>query len=418
MFIHTLGNTHTDRFLIASKKNIKENLNNIFTMELLWCLLLLVFSLLFIPMIMKLIGRPELSTQAQVFSFIVLQNPLIKPRALLEKELSFLKAVLPALISNLIGAAFAIALVKLDYGLWSLVWWKVITFSSESFITWFVIPTKPRFALNKSVIKESLKFSSPVMFAAIIAYIYSNIDYYLINYLMDARTLGFYWMAYQASHYLLSIRASVNRVIFPFVSGMNSVEEQKTVFFLMTSLTSVIFFIILFFVFFFAEELVVLAYGEKWLPSALLIKIFTCIVLFKAISSNSIPLLHSSGVTMPDLEISLLNFVLLPPTVFLMAKKFGAVGAAIALLIVGNVTIGFIHQKYVRPLCGQGYLTYYLKVLFFLILAGLTLYGLTGIKASLLLKLFAYFLLLTLLLISYKEDLVTTMKLLKKGGKE
>ncbi|MCF8057797.1 MAG: oligosaccharide flippase family protein [Bacteriovoracaceae bacterium] len=415
MFLHTLGNTHTDRFLIASKKNSQKNLNNIFTVELTLCLFLLIFSILFIPRILLLIGRPELTRHAQVFSIIILQNPLVKPRALLEKRLSFLSAILPALISNIIGAATAVFLVNKGFGLWSLVWWKVITFGAESLITWLVIPCKPRLAFDIQVIRESFMYSSPVMFAAIIAYIYSNIDYYLINYLMDAKTLGFYWMAYQASHYLLSIRASVNRVIFPFVSGMDSIEEQKVVFSIMTSLTSVIFFIIVFLVLLFAEDLVVLIYGVKWLPSAILIKIFTCIVLFKAVSSTSIPLLHASGVTMPDLEISLLNFFILPPVIYLMARYFGAAGAASALLLVGNITIGYIHQKYVKPLCGKGYFSYYGKILSFLLLGIAFICVIKILGATIFFKTLSYLFLLITLFISYRTDLALIFKLLKQG---
>ena len=263
MFMHTLGNMHGDRYLIMIKKNSHDSLDNIFTAELLWSLLLILFCFLALPIIMNFLNKPGSTLYAQVYSIILLHNPLLKPRALLEKKLSFIKATLPTLLSNIIGGAFAVILVYLDYGLWSLVWWKIATYGIDSFLTWLVIPYRPKFSFDLQIFRESFKFSSPIMLAGIVAFVFSNIDYYIINFLMDAKTLGFYWLAYQSSHYLLNIRGSVNKVIYPVVSQMKDFKGQKTVFNLMTNITTVIFFGIIFFIFLFAEEAIMLTYGPK-----------------------------------------------------------------------------------------------------------------------------------------------------------
>jgi len=415
MFVHILGNTHADRFLIASRKDSIHILNVIFTSELCLNIFLIICSVIFMPKIMAMLGRSDLALHAQVFSIIVIHNPLTKPKALLEKELSFFRAVLPALVSNIIGGAVAVTLVWNGYGLWSLIWWKVTSFLMESLVTWLIISNRPSIHFDSNGFKESIRYSAPVMIAAVLAYICSNIDYYIINSLLNAKVLGFYWIAYQASHYLLSIRASVNRVIFPFVSGINSYEDQKSIFDIMTSLTSIVFLAIVFFVWIFGENLVSIVYGDKWLSAAILIKIFTCIVLFKAVSSNAVPLLHSSGITMPDLEISLLNFFLLPPAIFFMAKSFGPTGAAIALLVVGNIGIAYIHEKYVKTLCGLSYFRYYFRILSLLFFGAISVYGLDLYQPTFFYKLSLYLMLLIGLFLFYFKDMGVIYGLFKRG---
>lgn len=405
MFLHTMGNIQGDRYIIVTQKNSQTNLDNVFTVELLWVILLMGCSFILLPSLLKFLKIPEAVIHAQVFTVILLQNPLMKAKALLEKKFSFAKATLPTLISHIIAGGAAIFMAAQGYGLWSLVWWKVITFTLESIITWSVIPYRPKLSFDFYIFKDSITFSYPIMLSAIIAFFYSNIDYYLINHLIDARAVGFYWLAYQASHYLLSIRASVNRVILPVMSQMDDFDGKMQIFRLMTSLTTIIYFIIIIIIVLFAEEIISLTYGEKWLAVASLLKIFSCVVLFKAVSANSIPLLHSARVTMSDLEISVFNLLLLPPAIYFLTKNYGPIGAACALFIVGNLSIFYIHQKYVRPLINQGYFSYYKKILILFFVLGVTLIGLASMNSIMLYRGTGFLFLLFILFFMFKEEI-------------
>ena len=88
---------------------------------------------------------------------------------------------------------------------------------------------------------------------------------------------------------------------------INNFKDQIKLFDLVSSITSLIYFVPVFIILFFSQEIIVLVYGEKWLPSSILLQVFSVVVLFKAVSSNVGPLLHAHSNTKVDMEVAILN---------------------------------------------------------------------------------------------------------------
>jgi len=368
MFFNSLISIYGDKYLIMEKDNTPKILDTIFTMELLWAFFLLCFCILFVPSLMNLLDKSHLTEYIQIFCIIFLYNPLIKPKALFEKELSFFKANMPLLIANIIGGTVGIFLAFGGYGIWSLVWWKISVLIIETVFIWFILPYRPRIYVNYDIVKKSLNFGYPLLVSTVMVFIYSNIDYYIIDQLMDEKTLGFYWMAYQIAHYLLFIRVGINKVLFPIFSKLEDIKSQIKVFDLMTTVTSIIYFIPIFIILLFAEEIILIIYGEKWLASAPLLKVFSVIVLIKGIAGNTSPLLHRNGKTKVDMELAILNLILLPPIIYYFTLFYGTIGASIAIFIIGNISIIFTYQRYIKKLINKDYFDYFPKVFFLLFL--------------------------------------------------
>ena len=47
---------------------------------------------------------------------------------------------------------------------------------------------------------------------------------------IDEKSLGFYWMAFQISHYLFFIRAAINKVLFPTLAKLDNLKDQIKLF--------------------------------------------------------------------------------------------------------------------------------------------------------------------------------------------
>ena len=373
MFFNSFVSIYGDKYLIKEKDNTYKILDTVFTVELIWAFFLLFICILIVPSLMSLLDKPHLSQYIQIFCIILLYNPLIKPKALFEKELSFFKANMPLLISNIVGGIVGILLALNNYGVLSLIGWRASVFVIEVTLIWVILPYKPRLHLDLAIFKKSFSFGYPLLISAIIVFVYSNIDYYIIDYLMDEKALGFYWMAYQISHYLLYIRVGINKVLFPVFSKIEDFNNQVKLFDLITTITSILYFIPIFIILLFSEEIILLIYGEKWLSSAILLKIFSIVVLIKAVASNVSPLLHSYGQTKPDMELAIINLLLLPPVIYFFTLGYDTIGTATAIFIVGNISVLYAYQKYVKILIGKGYFFYFAKVLLLIIIGCIVL---------------------------------------------
>ena len=406
MFLNSFGSLHGDKFLIKEKKNPYKILDTIFTVELIWGLLLILFSLFLLPTILAWIDKSHLTEYIQIFCIVLLYNPLVKPKALFEKELSFVKANMPMLVSHVVGGIVGITLAYNNYGIWSLVWWKVTISLVESVLIWFILPYRPKLRIDYKIFRESMVFGYPLLISTILVFISTNIDYYLVDLLIDEKSLGFYWMAFQISHYLFFIRAAINKVLFPTLAKLDNLKDQIKLFDMITVITAIIYFIPVFIILLFSQEIILFVYGEKWLPSSLLLQIFIVVVLIKAVSSNVAPLLHTYGYTKVDMEVAIINLLALIPLLYFLTDLYGTTGAAAAVFIVGNISVFYTYQVYVKKLIHKGYLSYFTKILFLLFFTGLLLWGANNLfTLSLIHKLLLLIVLFIMLYITYLKDI-------------
>ncbi len=411
MFINSFGNLYGDRFLIKEKKNTHKILDTIFTIELIWSIFLILFSIFILPTILIWIGKEDLTEFVQIFCLVLIYNPFIKPKAIFEKEFSFIKANMPMLLSHFFGGVVGITLAYNGYGIWSLVFWKLAISIIEALCIWLILPYKPKFNIDYDILKKSLVFGYPLLISAVLVFISTNIDYYIVDYLMSEESLGFYWMAYQLSHYLFFIRAAINKVLFPTIAKLNDLKEQVKLFDIATTITALIYFIPVFVVLLFSQEIIIFIYGEKWLPSAILLQVFVIVVLIKAVSSTIAPLLHTYNKTKVDMEVATINLLTLLPLVYFLTKTHDTLGAALAVFIAGNISVFYTYQFYVKKLIhNRGYFFYFSKILFLLFLTTIIAWLSNAVfMLSFIYKMLLLIFLFLLLYIAYRKDIQTIL---------
>lgn len=405
MFLNSLGGLHGDQFLIKEKNNPYKILDTIFTVELIWAFFLISFSIFVLPNILIWMNKDHITEYIQIFCLVLLYNPFIKPKSLFEKKLSFIKANIPMLIAHVLGGIVGIILAYKNYGIWSLVWWKVTVSIVEIILIWFILPYKPKLHIDYKIFKQSFIFGYPLLISAVLVFISSNIDYYLIDFLMDEESLGFYWMAYSISHYLFFIRTGINKVLFPTIAKIGDLKEQIKLFDMITVITSILYFIPVFTILFFSQEIILFVYGEKWLPSAILLQIFSVLVLIKAVSSNVGPLLLANNYSKFQMKVSIINLIALIPLLYFLTLSYGTIGAAIAVFIVGNISVFYTFQFYGKKIINKGYLAYFARILGLLLLSVLLLWFINYFTISLINKLLFYIGLLVILYRTYLNDI-------------
>jgi len=353
MFFNNFTNIHGDKYIIKEKEDAHQKLDNAFTLELLLSIIFIVFVVSIAPLLMKILGKPDLTIFVQFLSISFLYNPLGKPRSLLEKELSFFKAKFPWVLAQLVGGIVGVTLAYYNFGIWSLLWWRISTLGMEIVIIWLVAPYRPKLAFNKSIIQGVLGFGWPLLGSSVLVFVYSNIDYYFVGYLLGEEQLGYYWLAFQTSHYFLNIRDAINSVVLPAITKMDNETEINSTFNKLTAITALIYIYPTIIILFYGGELIEIVFGEKWIPATTAFQIFMVLTTLRAMTSYWDPILLYTGKTMIQLYMTIYRVVMVSIFVYYLSRAYGINGAATGVFIAnitGIILMAIVIKKYVMKL--------------------------------------------------------------------
>ena len=217
--------------------------------------------------------------------------------------------------------------------------------------------------------------------------------------------MGYYWLAFQISHYFLNARTAINKVIFPALSRLNEIKDRYNVFEATTNILSVFYLIPTIVILFFGDEFISLVFGIKWMPAAILFKVFFTVVLFKAIGGNIGPLLHAEGNTKADLKLSIIGFISIIPIVYICTFYGGILGASFGIFIVGFIQIIVGYSLFIKPVTGHGFLYYLWKPLIITLFVYLTTLLLDWLALGLLFKIFLFMFSISLIVILFYPTL-------------
>ncbi|MDC3077487.1 oligosaccharide flippase family protein [Flavobacteriales bacterium] len=400
-FFHHVGNIHGDKYLVKVSKITQEKLNNVFTLELILAFIVFIFVIIIAPYIMEVLGKTNQTIYVQFLALVFFHTPLSRIKAMHERDLSFVKAYLPTLVGQIMGGATAVVLAMNGYGIWSLLWWRVSTLFGEIVVLWSISSFRPKLSIDKSIYKDIVDYGKPLLLSSILIYLYGNYDYYVVDKLTSVDQLGYYWLAFQISHYFLNARTAINKVIFPALSRLNERKDRFNLFVAMTDATSFFYLIPTIVILFFGDELITLIFGIKWMPAAILFKVFFVIVLFKAIAGNIGPLLHAEGNTKGDFQLSIIGFVAIIPVVYIATFYGGILGAAFGIFIVGLIQIIFGYSMFIKPVTGHGFLYYLWKPIIFMLFICSTVLLLNYFNSGFLFKIFLFIISISLAVIIF-----------------
>ena len=339
MFINNFCRTHGERFIIKEKKNIQEKIDNIFTIELALSIFFIGFVFLLAPAIMKLLNKPDLTVMVQVLAITFLYNPFSKPKYLFEKELNFKMANLPSIISQAIGSIIAITMALLGFGIWSLIFLLLSKQISESILIWIIAPYRPRLRFNKIIVKQILNYGLPLFGSTVLVFFYLNIDYYIVGQLLGLEQLGFYYLGFTMSNYLLQINYKINSVAFPAFSKIEDKTYIKKGFKLLTRTTAIIYLLPTLLILVLGRPLIEIVFGEKWLPATIPLQIFMVLTSLKAIVSYWDPIILLKGKTKIFLWITCYRAPLTAVAVYILTLRFGIIGASMGTLIAYAIVV-------------------------------------------------------------------------------
>ncbi len=372
-FVLALSNWNGDKLIISKKEIKKEQIDQIFTIELIYCIFTYVLIFLFLKDYIDDLLTLE---NSHLFWFILVlftcYNPLNRSRSILEKELKFVKAYMPFFISNLLGSIIGITLAYQGYGLWGMVVWKMSAYLLEVIILFFVSSYIPKLTINFIYFKDFLDYCLPLFVGGTLSFLVVNLDYIIVTSLMGEKELGIYWLAFSFSHLLIVARDVFARYILPILSDQNSKEGKLIIFNKINGALQILGAFLAIFVTFWSDYLFTLLFSEKWLEAVPIFILLFYAALFKLIGGLSTTLLFSVMRTKIAMNISLLNLFLLVPIIIIFIQIWGLLGVASGVLVSTILLTMFIFETEFKRHFRKGFLSYLsyitLNILFLLFL--------------------------------------------------
>lgn len=351
-FFQNLANLHADKLIIVESEDSEAAFCTSVTLELIAATVITLSVFVAAPQIVEALGSETNPNYVRVLALTCLAIPFSRIRALYERRLEFTRARFPLLVGEFLGALMAIAAASMSAGVWALVIWRVTPPMIETLILWATTPVRYQIAIDPRIAKGFARLCFPLVMTSLLVYFYWNVDYYIVESLLGTTALGFYWLGFQMSHYLLQARVSLMAVMLPGYAQLDSGEQLRNGYVLMTTGTALayglptVLFIVL------GDSLVFWLFGEKWLPATGVIQIFSVVGLLRGASSFWEPIMLIYRKSSSLFLASCVNAVSIVGLGIIATRHYGIEGMAfVVLFAVGFTTLFSFHR--VKSVLGE-----------------------------------------------------------------
>ncbi len=250
------------------------------------------------PLIGQFYNNPQLIPLIQVMSSLFVISAFHAVQSvLLRKELNYELLTKVNLIASVASGVIGVALAYAGAGVWSLVAQLLSREILINIVIWSKTTWIPKVAFSLKALKQLWRYGMNMFLAGLLDTIYDRADYLIIGKLFPVATLGYFHQAKQLNMFVIKYSAgSLMSVLFPVLSKLQKdIEKFRRVVIKSNGIISFVSFLILGGLYLTADELIVLLFGEKWIPSIFYFKILALSGFAYPISALMVNVLSSRG---------------------------------------------------------------------------------------------------------------------------
>lgn len=275
------------------------------------------------------------------------------PRLFLEKELAFARSTLAITSSLILANALAVFLAWRGAGLVSLI---VQVGANAIFSTaglWAMSRLRLSPAFSRQLAGWMLRFGLAVAVGSIATVVLLNYDYFLVGTFVSASALGYYERAYKVATWPTGIVTHVvSRAAFPTYAKVQHDRERLSQAFGITLwLITMVALPAAMGLFVTAPDFIQLLFGERWLPSAPLLRVLVLVALLRPLLDDTGALFNAIGKPRrisTVLALQATSLILLGTPLTLAFGVTGtAIGVGLAFLIGIILDYRFVAQEVV-----------------------------------------------------------------------
>lgn len=297
------------------------------------------------PYISEFYNNEALLPLAQVMSVLFILDALSSVQSTrLRKELNYALLTKIGLISSLISGVVGISLALLGAGVWSLVAQTLTIGIIYNILIWTKTNWKPTLEFSWRALTQLWGFGFRMFLVGLLDAVYTRLDYLIIGKIFSPTTLGFYQRAKSLNMMAIQYTSgSLMSVLFPVLSKVqNDLPRFQNIVLKGLGIISFVVFLLFGNLYLISENLIVILFGIKWLPSAEYFQILAFSGFAYPINALLVNVLSSRGNSKAFLRMAIykksvafLNFGI----VFLFGIEGFLYGLIIVAVINTSITI-------------------------------------------------------------------------------
>jgi len=354
---------------LIQKKEVSQKLySSIFWINIVLGGLLTIALYFSANLISEFYKREELSALVKTLSLIFIISSFgIVQNIHFTRSLNFKTHSIIAISTSLISGICGITLAYSGYGVWALVYQKLLAITLSVILYWIVSKWRPNFYFSIREIKSIWEFSSKHFLDRIISVVFEKLDIIMIGKIFNASLLGFYSRSRSVDTMVnIFSSGSLIRVFFPVISKLqNDLPRVRTIYeksfiligFISIGLTAFLYVV--------ADDLFIILFTEKWNYSAQLFKIMAIVGFAYPLGSIMINVILGLGHSGLNLKLGLWKKSLKVPPLFI-GFLWGIEALLYALIVAHliNLIINMIYVDKVINLSVKHQLNWIFKPLF------------------------------------------------------
>lgn len=344
--------------IIYHQNSTREELSSLYWLNIAAGIGIFIIIYATTPLIASFYHEAQLKDLLHLSAVIFLILPFGQQfQVLLQRELQFNRLAKIDITGSFANSVFAIALALLGMGVFSLIWGQLAGASIRTLLLfyWGLKNHRPHLHFSIHDLKKYISFGLYQMGEKAINYFNSNLDYLLIGSLLGSKALGYYTLAYNLVLRPTNlINPVITRVAFPVFSKVqNDIEKLKKGYLKVLQFLSTLNFPIMAGLAVVAPVLIPVVFGDRWLPSVILIQILTIVGLLRSTGNPVGSLLLSRGRADLGFKWNLALIITQIPGLYLGAKLGGTMGVAIAFALLMCIYSVFNYLILIRKMLGS-----------------------------------------------------------------
>ena len=334
--------------LIQKKSADEKDFSSVFFANIGISLIIYIIFWGIAPCISIFYHEPHLTILMRVLSLSVIIGAFSAVHnAILSKNLDFKKSFYRGLANTITYGIFGIVFALLGYGVWSLVYGRLIGLSVGAVILWVTVEWKPRNIFSIKRVKYLFSFSSKVLGTNLLNTLFNNINSLIIGRFYTSADLGYYQRGQNIPQTIMtSIDGSMTEVMYPTFSLLQTdLHQLKSAMRRSMKLSMYIVFPVLIGLFTISDSLTRVLLTEKWLPSVPYMKLTCIICMFWPLSART-HALNAIGKSNITFKLSLFGKCI--SLIFLLVlARFGVICIMYGTILTSCLTF-FLTSYYVK----------------------------------------------------------------------
>lgn len=302
MIFALVANSLQDSGFVTALTNRRDathkDFNSVFWFNVIVSFMMYVLFFFLAPLIAAFYNEPLLTSLSRYYflGFFIASFSIV-PRAILFRQIRQKPLAIIGVVALLISGTVGIIMAYNDLAYWGLATQTILFNLTVSVLSWIVSGWQPSFTITFQPIREMFSFSSKMLITNIFNQINNNIFALVIGKLYTKTEVGLYSQANKWNMMgAQTIIGMVQGVAQPtFVQVGNDKDRLCHSFSKMLRFTCFVCFPVMFGLSLIAPEFIVILITDKWLPSALLMRILCVGGAFLPISTLYFNMLIARG---------------------------------------------------------------------------------------------------------------------------